>query len=139
MKSMGEIIKEERTVKGITQSELAKAVGVTQDSISLWELGKRLPDTIYLRRICKILDISADYLLGLENEDGAKIAESYGVIVMPARCVFVALKCRGIAIVACREYHNATCWAILSGGVEEWAVLYLKKVQSFPFCSKRQS
>lgn len=75
MKSMGEIIKEERTVKGITQSELAKAVGVTQDSISLWELGKRLPDTIYLRRICKILDISADYLLGLENEDGAKIAE----------------------------------------------------------------
>lgn len=73
MKTIAEIIKEERLNIGITQRELAEAVGVTQDSISLWELGKRLPDTVYLAIICKTLKISADYLLGLENEDGTKV------------------------------------------------------------------
>ena len=68
MKSISEIIKEERVSKGLTQTQLAKAVGVTQDSISLWELGKRLPDTVYIPALCKILEISADYLLGIKEE-----------------------------------------------------------------------
>ena len=64
-KAIGEIIKAERVRQGISQGELAQLVGVTQDSISLWELGKRLPDTKYIALICEALNISADYLLGL--------------------------------------------------------------------------
>ncbi len=65
MNNIGKIIKEERTQKKLTQEELAKQIGVTQDSISLWEQGKRIPDTQYIILLCKVLEISSDYLLGL--------------------------------------------------------------------------
>lgn len=67
MEHIAWVIRNERTVKGMTQAELAQALGVTQDSISLWELGKRYPDTQYLAPLCRVLQISADYLLGLED------------------------------------------------------------------------
>ncbi len=67
MNNIGKIIKEERTQKKLTQEELAKQIGVTQDSISLWEQGKRIPDTQYIILLCKVLEISSDYLLGLSE------------------------------------------------------------------------
>ena len=67
MEHISWVIRTERTVKGMTQAQLAQALGVTQDSISLWELGKRYPDTQYIVPLCKVLQISADYLFGLED------------------------------------------------------------------------
>ena len=74
MNTIAEIIKTERINKNLTQKAVAELLGVTQDSISLWENGKRIPDTQYLKDLCKIFDISADYLLGLEDDFGAKLA-----------------------------------------------------------------
>lgn len=51
----------------MTQNQLAEALNVTQDSISLWETGKRIPDTQYVVALCKFFDVSADYLLGLSD------------------------------------------------------------------------
>ena len=65
MNNIGKVIKEERISKKWTQEELASRIGVTQDSISLWEQGKRLPDTRYIILLCEVLQISSDYLLGL--------------------------------------------------------------------------
>ena len=76
MNTIAKIIKEERTLRKMTQDELAKVLGVTQDSISLWEKGKRIPDTIYIIELCKYFDISADYLLCLKDIDGSKIEQS---------------------------------------------------------------
>lgn len=67
MNNIGKIIREEHLNKNMKQEELAQLIGVTQDSISLWENGKRIPDTQYIILLCKALDISADYLLGLED------------------------------------------------------------------------
>jgi len=67
MKSIGQIIKDERTSKNLSQTELAKLLGLTYDSISLWENDKRLPDTQYIIQLCKIFEISADYLRVLEK------------------------------------------------------------------------
>lgn len=51
----------------IKQTELAEAVNVSKQCISDYKSGKSVPsiDTLYL--ICKRLDVSADYLLGLED------------------------------------------------------------------------
>ena len=67
MIGIGNRIKIERTAKKISQSELAGVLGITQDSISLWETGKRLPDTQYIVLLCKYFEITSDYLLGLED------------------------------------------------------------------------
>lgn len=51
----------------IKQTELAKAAKVSKQCISDYKAGKSEPsiDTLYL--LCKALDVSADYLLGLED------------------------------------------------------------------------
>lgn len=51
----------------IKQTDLAKAVGVSKQCISDYKSGKSLPslETLYL--LCRYLDVSADYLLGLKD------------------------------------------------------------------------
>ena len=63
----GNILKELRKEMKLTQTELATHLCTTQDSISLWELGKSYPDIPTLIKIAKFFDVSCDYLLGLEN------------------------------------------------------------------------
>lgn len=50
----------------IKQTELAKAAGVSKQCISDYKSGKSLPGVETLFLICKALDVSADYLLGLD-------------------------------------------------------------------------
>ncbi len=65
-------LKELRTEKGITQKKLAKALDTTDDSIFSWEKGRSQPSIELIRRLVIFFDVSADYLLGLEDETGAK-------------------------------------------------------------------
>lgn len=58
-------IKDLRTENNLSQTEFANIFGVSQDTVSLWEKGKSLPNTEYIILICKHFEISADYLLGL--------------------------------------------------------------------------
>ena len=44
--------------------DMASQVGVAPKTYDDWECGKNLPDTNYLTIICRVLGVSADYLLG---------------------------------------------------------------------------
>lgn len=68
MKMIGQIIRELRKEMDCTQNQLADTLGVTQDSISLWENDKRIPDTHYIVAMAKFFDVTTDYLLGLTDE-----------------------------------------------------------------------
>ena len=74
MDNLGLKIKELRAEKDLTQGELAQVLGITQDSISLWEKGKRLPDTPYIAKLAAYFDVSSDYLLGLSDDLGAPLS-----------------------------------------------------------------
>lgn len=69
MNRIGNKIKYLRNDKQLTQNQLANILNVTQDSISLWERGKRIPDTQYIYFLAKFFNVSSDYLLGLEDEN----------------------------------------------------------------------
>ncbi len=56
-------IKNARIKAGLTQTELALAIGVTQKEISRWETGTRTPQAETIASICKVLNVSADILL----------------------------------------------------------------------------
>lgn len=58
-------IKEIRLENKLSQSNFGKTISVSQDTISLWEKGKSLPNTEFIIEICKKYNVSADYLLGL--------------------------------------------------------------------------
>ena len=61
--------------KGLSQSQLSKEIGISQAAIAFWEAGERIPGALALITISKYFKVSADYLLGLEDETGAKIYE----------------------------------------------------------------
>ena len=64
-KVIGERIKELRSEYSLSQAKLGEFLTVSQDTVSLWENSKALPTVEYIILMCKIFDVSADYLLGL--------------------------------------------------------------------------
>ena len=53
---------------GITQSELAKRLGLTRSSVNGWEMGLSVPSTPLIVELAKLFNVSSDYLLGLEHD-----------------------------------------------------------------------
>ena len=61
-------LKELRTQKGLTQSELSKALNVSASSIGMYEQGRREPDTTTLAEIAAYFNVTTDYLLGRTDQ-----------------------------------------------------------------------
>lgn len=53
---------------GKTQKQIAKLVGVGQSVISQYTSRKKMPSLYTFALICKVLDVSSDYILGLETQ-----------------------------------------------------------------------
>lgn len=60
-------MKELRQEQKLSQTELAKILGVSQRVISNWERGEREPDFEMLEKIANFFHVSFDYLLGFAN------------------------------------------------------------------------
>lgn len=58
-----------RQNKNMTQEQLAARIGVTPQALSRWERGQSLPDLSLLTEVCRILEVSADELLGISNKN----------------------------------------------------------------------
>lgn len=56
-----------RKMRKLTQDQLSKKLHVDQTTISAYENGRGQPDIDKLRQLCKILHVSADYLIGLSD------------------------------------------------------------------------
>jgi len=56
-----------REQKGMTRDELAKAVDMSLTALYMYETGKQVPSTVPIVKIAKALDVSVDYLVGLEK------------------------------------------------------------------------
>jgi transcriptional regulator with XRE-family HTH domain len=69
-KVLAERILEKRKARGLTQEQLGKASGVTPQAISKWENGESLPDVTLIPQLCKVLNVSADTLLGVDGHLG---------------------------------------------------------------------
>jgi len=63
----GKRLKEIRQSWDYNQRDFAKLLNVTQGALCRWETGENLPNVEILYQIAKILDVSSDYLIGLEN------------------------------------------------------------------------
>ncbi len=68
----GQRLKELRTERGLTQAQLAESTGLSVKSMSKYENEKLDLSTDAVLRLCKFFKVSADYLLGLEDEEGTK-------------------------------------------------------------------
>lgn len=65
-----DILKQTRIKNGIKQSELGEKVGLSIQTISAYEKGVREPKLKILAKLADIFDVSIDYLIGRERQEG---------------------------------------------------------------------
>lgn len=65
--SLADKIKNLRERAGWTQSDVARMLGLSRSAVNAWEMGLSVPSTQYIVELAKSFDVSADYLLGIEN------------------------------------------------------------------------
>lgn len=61
-------IRELRKDNGFTQKELASYLQVNFRTISCWEHEKYEPDIAQIKKICRLFNVSADFLIGLDDD-----------------------------------------------------------------------
>lgn len=69
-------IKELRLENALTQKEFAERLGLDAHNVGDWERGKGEPNSDMLVKIASVFGVSVDYLLGLEDDFGGKVAGS---------------------------------------------------------------
>ena len=70
--TIGEKIAKLRKEKGLTQSQLAEMISVSNKTISRWETGEGYPEISLLVPLAKALGVSTDYLLKDASDEGAQ-------------------------------------------------------------------
>ena len=68
-----DIIREIRFRNRLTQKEMAEKLFLTQTAIGHFENGRKTASADTIRRIALTFNVSADYLLGIEDEFGNRI------------------------------------------------------------------
>ena len=78
MVKIADRIKQLRKKKGVSQSQLAEAIGVKKNTVSNWERGKRKPDFAALQLLSEYFEVSFEYLLGSNDKEEARVKPSQG-------------------------------------------------------------
>jgi transcriptional regulator with XRE-family HTH domain len=110
-KTLGEKI---RTARGkMSQKNFAAALGISQVTLGFYEKGERVPDANTIYKICKMCNISSDYLIGLSVNSNPEKG-------LKETCRYLELNCR--AVQAIKDEENKSDdeklifgWLISSG------------------------
>ena len=84
-KNFAETLKKLRTLKDISQRELAEKIFVNRSVISKWENGYNLPDIFMIKRICKVLDVNEHDLIKILLDGDGEL----NVIILDDRKIVV--------------------------------------------------
>lgn len=72
------ILRELREKRGLTLEQVAEGVGLRNQYISNYELGKRRPDYDTICKLADFFGVSVDYLLGREKKEKPSSKEAGG-------------------------------------------------------------
>ena len=79
---IGRFIAERRRQKGLTQTQVADKLGLTDKAVSKWERGIAMPDSSIMLELCGILGISVNELLIGEKIDGDSIEKKNEQLIL---------------------------------------------------------
>ncbi|MCM1299841.1 MAG: helix-turn-helix domain-containing protein [Firmicutes bacterium] len=84
MYDLCEQIAKHRAAAGLTQSGLAKKLGLTRSAINAWEMGLSIPQLKYVVEMSRIFNITVDSMLNSEKEsvDISELGEKEKALVM---------------------------------------------------------
>lgn len=73
--AIGNVIVELRKEQNLSQKKLADAIGISQAAIAKIEINRNEATAETIRKLSTFFGVSADYLLGLEDDFGVKQTE----------------------------------------------------------------
>ena len=85
MAKISDRIKQLRKKKGVSQSQLAEAIGVKNNTVSTWERGTRKPDVDALHLLSDYFEVPFEYLLGSGEKEGARMKPSQDELDLSAK------------------------------------------------------
>lgn len=102
-------------LRSVTQSELAKSIGVTRQAVSLYITGKNVPNATVLAKIAKRLNVSTDWLCGMSEKNSNVISIKTDKIIIQdetlARFIHDEnIKLELIAITMGGEFENSNIY-----------------------------
>jgi putative transcriptional regulator len=71
--SLGMRIKLARTRRGLNQAALARAIGISKNSMNLIERDRSNPAFAWVQKIAEVLNVSLDYLGGRKEQDTERL------------------------------------------------------------------
>lgn len=75
------ILKELRVRYNISQKQFAIELGVSQQTIASWEVGRTEPSHTFLNGIADYFGVTTDYLLGRDNEFSVQISDEQMILL----------------------------------------------------------
>lgn len=79
--TLGEKIRSIRHQRGMSRAAIEIRSGIQCVTLKRWENNERIPRADSLAQLCQVLNVSADWMLGIERRDGieaitAKLGEN---------------------------------------------------------------
>jgi len=62
-----------REKQGLTQSELARHLGITRSGVNAWEMGITVPSTQYIVELSLFFKVSTDFLLDMPSTSSISV------------------------------------------------------------------
>lgn len=75
IKGLGQRLQEQRTLRNLSQKQVALSVGVSASVISNYESGERTPSLEILLSLAHLFHCSSDYLLGIDKPNTSKLLD----------------------------------------------------------------
>ena len=72
---IGERIKDLREKLNMTQTALARRLGLSRSAVNAWEMGVSIPSVPYLLQLSELFRVSVDYLLGRSQREMGDISD----------------------------------------------------------------
>ena len=123
MIKLSENIKKNRSLKGMTQSQLASVFNVSEQAVSRWENGNTYPDISLLPGIADYFGISIDELMGMESYKDER--ETERIVALVKENERKGLICESIKILEEAAQKYPTNYVILN---------YLVSMLNFEHC-----
>ena len=101
--TLGQRIREQRLRCGLSQEQVAEAVGVSRQAVAKWENGQAFPTAERLAQLCRVLEVTPEELLGLaegpkKRRPWGRIAFAAGLALLWGGGIFSALLSGGAGI-----------------------------------------
>lgn len=103
-KTFGTMVASLRKERGMTQSELAEEMGVTDKAVSKWERDLSFPDVTTLPRLAGIFNVTVDELMQAKTDGAPGRKKPVELVPLILRAVSLAM---GVAVVVLSAMGDA--------------------------------